>query len=1237
MRLLVDLIACQTPSRLRGIGRYALELTRALANLRGVNELVCMADPLLAQPYEELRQDFIRRLPAGGFLPCFHQPIPENNPNNESEYRQLASSLICQARQAVSPDLVLTPSVFEGGDTRHIVVPIPEGKRSSYKQAAILYDLIPFIFRERYLDHNPTISNWYLERFNSLKNFDLLLAISEATRQDAIRLLNLAPEKVVNISSAVGAQFQKIVISETEKIDLMQRLGISRPFVFYLGGNDIRKNMEGAVKIFAGLPRELIQTHQLVLNDVGNETVFREKIRSEGLSDKDVVIIKRISDDDLLKLYNLCNVFIFPSLYEGFGLPILEAMACGAPVLAANNSSLPEVVGREDLLFDANDPQQAASILARVLTNTALREDLSHYGQERAKEFSWDKTAHLAWQSMEGLQRGTVQNRVFPSTQIKTNRPRIAFLSPLPPQQSGIADYSAELLPYLAKYYDIDLFVEPELKLNVGARLQTFHAYPWTELLKRRDDYATVVYQFGNSPFHSHMFNLEIKFPGVVVLHDFFLSHLIRHIHRTDGDFSQELDKSHGLRSLVDFQSKGSDAIWDWPINWQVLRQAKEVIVHSSYQKQLLDKYYRPGWQPQLNLIPHLRTLGPELTPKMRALVREQLNIPMESFLICSFGHMGATKLNDLTIKAFQVAQQAFKGDCQLVFVGDCLDEKYRNQISSILQEYGLSGKVHVTGFVEQEDYRRYLLAAHAAIQLRQRSRGETSGAVLDCMAHGLPVILNAHGTLNEYSDEDVVKIEDPVNLQELSRAMVRLEADEVYRQEKGANARKSIKTSHNPDSVAEAYAEVIERTISADDRVILKPAATSMVNMNVPDRFVEAQARYAAQNLSLRKRPRILIDVSAINQQDVRSGIQRVVKSIVKELFQIKDPWLQIEPVYLSGGQLRRASRFLEKLLDLPLNSLGYEKSITLNPGETLVMLDSSWDIYDEFKPIFNNIRLLGGKIITVVYDLIPINFPQFTAEPMPTTFSSWLTAACIESDTLLCISATVAEEVVAYRLKENKGLDHQLDVTNFHLGSDIPAISSETSVRQEVASLSKSQKSPLFLTVGTLEPRKGHAFTLDAFEALWAQGDQHVLVFAGKPGWNMSEVEARIRNHPMLNKLFFFIENPSDAELEILYSAATGLIASSTAEGFGLPIIEAALHQVPTLASDIPVFHEVGGDGAFYFSLESPLHLADAVIRMENLSKEKRIAMAERVNVLTWKESAEMFLEILQNKHPL
>jgi glycosyltransferase involved in cell wall biosynthesis len=158
----------------------------------------------------------------------------------------------------------------------------------------------------------------------------------------------------------------------------------------------------------------------------------------------------------------------------------------------------------------------------------------------------------------------------------------------------------------------------------------------------------------------------------------------------------------------------------------------------------------------------------------------------------------------------------------------------------------------------------------------------------------------------------------------------------------------------------------------------------------------------------------------------------------------------------------------------------------------------------------------------------------------------------------------------------------------------------------------------------VGTVEPRKGHAQALAAFELLWAQGSEANLVIVGKQGWLVDELVAKLRQHPELNQHLFWLEGISDEYLEAVYAASTCLIAPSEGEGFGLPLIEAALHKKPMIARDLPVFGEVAGEHAFYFSGLAPKDLVDAIIAWLALSQKNLHPKSEGIPYLSWQESA-------------
>ena len=224
-----------------------------------------------------------------------------------------------------------------------------------------------------------------------LRAANALIAVSECTKRDATRLYGVEPSKVTVIHLGVDPRFRPV--SRNEKTDLREKYGLPDHFLLVLGTLEPRKNLAAVLDAYCLLKRRGLR-HKLVVAGKRGWLFQKvlDKIEKLGLGD-DLIMTGHIPDADLPTLYGSADLFVFPSLYEGFGLPVLEAMACGTPVACSNASSLPEVVGPAALLFDPRDPGQIAEGITHVLENSSLIEQLREKGRIRAKELTWDKTA----------------------------------------------------------------------------------------------------------------------------------------------------------------------------------------------------------------------------------------------------------------------------------------------------------------------------------------------------------------------------------------------------------------------------------------------------------------------------------------------------------------------------------------------------------------------------------------------------------------------------------------------------------------------------------------------------------------------------------------------------------------------------------------------------------------------------------------------------------------------------
>lgn len=835
MRIVIDMQGVQNGSRYRGIGRYTLAFAKAIIRNKGQHEVILLLNGLFPDSIEYVRSSFADELPQSRIMVWDGiGPVHYLNPGND--WRRKSSQYLREAFVAdMNPDVLIVSSMFEGtGDDSVTSI----GEFGHVFTAAILYDLIPLIYKDEYLA-DKRVMEWYSEKIQQFKKADLWFAISESSRQEGVRHLELPESRVENISAAISTEFRKINC-ENIKTDIFAKFGITRDVLMYSGATDPRKNIHRLIDAYAATPAMIRESHQLLLAGgmpLHHRLSLEDYSKSVGLRSDEVVFTGRVTDDELVALYNLCKVFILPSFHEGFGLPILEAMACGAPTIGSNVSSIPEVIGLESAMFDPFSVPEMSAKIIRALTDDAFRMELIKNGEERTTIFSWDKTAQLALAKLDTLERQGV----------------------------------------------------------IAANRLTF-------------------------------------------------------------------DRNNALPRII-------------------------------------------------------------------------------------------AKIAELS--------------------------------------------------------------------------------------------------LSEPSETDLI-------------------------------------------SCASAIASQMPRSSN---------------------------------------KPKLFVDVSELHRRDSRTGIQRVVRSITQVLLSSPCEPYEVKLVYASETEpYRHATRFSRFLGDtFAIEPEVDNDIIEIRNGDIFLGLDYHDQIVPCHENFYKYMRDRGVQIFFVVYDLLPITLTNCFSSEVTLNFEKWLRVVT-KQDGLICISRAVREEL---RVWINRNCEHRerpIQIDWFHLGGDVENSGTTIGMPDNANTvLAELMKRPTFLMVGTIEPRKGQKQTLAAFELLWKQGVDANLVIVGKQGWMVDSLVDRLRRHPELNKRLFWLEGISDEYLEKIYAASTCLIAASEGEGFGLPLIEAAQHKLPIIARDIPVFREVAGEHAVFFSDLKVEPLAEVVASWLGLHQQGLVPSSAGMPLITWKQSTERLRQIL------
>ena len=854
MKIVVDLQGAQNESRHRGIGRYALAFVRALIRNKGTHEIVVLLSDLFPESLA-YAQDALAEQRAHCTIKIWSGIGPTDLRKSENHWRKDVSELLREAYIAeLQPDVLIISSLLDSpGDNTIVSV----SKLAPVYTVAMLYDLIPLLYKSEYLV-DPTTQDWYYERLWQFKKADFWFAISESSRNDGIAQLGLPAAQVQNISAALGEDIVAVELNTEQATALKQKFGIARPFMLYSGAFDPRKNIDRLVHAYAAQPAEIRQAHQLVLAGGLNAPQLvhvNQLIVAAGLDASQVIVTQRITDHELCALYGLCKAYILPTYCEGFGFTALEAMACGAPTIGSNYSSVPEVIGLPEALFDPFSVDSIANKITQVLSDEAYRAKLVAHGSQQVQTFSWDHTARKALEALERLEQAGV----------------LAATKAQPTAAALVAE--------------------------ITTRIAAF-----------------------------------------------------------------------------------------------------------------------------------------EQTPQRPA-----------------------------------------------------------------------------------------------------------------------------------------------VELQETAALVAGL----LPRQE---------------------------------------------------------------------QRPRLFVDITELHTTDSKSGIQRVVRSVIQNLLTETDSAFQVELVYAAKPVgYKTAAAFTRRMfgeghrpvltdvdhgarssVDSDAADAAPSQDTYIHPqqGDIFLGLDLHFNIDQDHEHFFAKARQAGAQVYFVVYDLLPLLLKDTFTLELVEKYGDWLRVVS-QQHGAVCISQAVAAELKTWVAHNQPTAAQSLKIDWFHLGADIESsIPSKGMPDDGPQLLQQLASAPSFLMVGTLEPRKRHGQVLDAFEQLWAQNIPANLVIVGKPGWLTEALTTRLSAHPQLGHQLFWVQSASDEYLEKIYAAARCLIAASEAEGFGLPLIEAARHGLPIIARDIPVFREVAQDHALYFAGEDGAALATAIQSWLVLAQQQKTPDSSQIQRQTWAQSTQQLL---------
>ncbi|MEM7274714.1 MAG: FkbM family methyltransferase [Actinomycetota bacterium] len=700
---------------------------------------------------------------------------------------------------------------------------VPGAVRTNrWRRLVVLHDLIPAIFPELYLE-GPMNPQYYGARFASLNLFDRFLVNSQATADDALEMLDIEPAQIDVIGAGADPRFRppedgpRVAASTLAESGIVP--GLTPGYVLFPTGIDPRKNIERTIRAYGRLPRNLRDRHQLVLccrvSDEDRAVV--EGIAREAGLDGELLITGYVSDDTLCRLYQGAHLVVFPSYYEGFGLPALEAMRCGAPVICADATSLVEVQPLPEARFDPLSIRAITAALTGALTDEGFRDQLR---DQVPPPFTWERSGELTGrviaEELAALQARdhAIDLTTSPASGATTasgmaapvNRPRLALFAPLPPQQTGVAAYAYRLVERLQDHCDVTVFVDcdatnPDDRPSVGWPVGEADLEP--AALRRPDGvtvlpadrfaavaasggaFDQVLYLLGNSHHHVAALRTNELRPGHVLLHDVQLTELHRALRRSHPDRLVEGSVgrtiAHRYPGRYRAEVEAMDEVSAETADRFGILMARDIVdpdcqllVHSEYARTLL----------------HLDGAGgatvpfPMPGPEVDVAWRPDQPLPV----ITAFGPLDDDRQPAKLVTAMSTVVGMLP-EARLRFVGR-IEGEAKHRLLDVADRFGIGDRLEFHGDLDDDRFRARMYDTSLAVQLCARAAGESSATVAELLAVGVPVLTTDLGPATELPDDAVARIAVDADAEQLGSAIVDLLVDQDRRQAMSMAAR---------------------------------------------------------------------------------------------------------------------------------------------------------------------------------------------------------------------------------------------------------------------------------------------------------------------------------------------------------------------------------------------------------------------------------------------------------------